>query len=187
MQPWMIAIVVVSLVVIAAAVAWFLYDRRRSMRLREHFGPEYNRAILGTGSRRQAEAELARREALAKELRNRPLHPADRDRFLAEWKMCQAQFVDDPAAAVDRADQLLVEIMRTRGYATDNPYERMTDIAAAYPYHAAKYREAGEILARHRHAEASTEELRTAFLHFRTLFDDLLGGRDEELRQTSAA
>jgi hypothetical protein len=44
----MIAILVVSLVLIAAAVAWFVRDRRRSMRLREHFGPEYNRAILGT-------------------------------------------------------------------------------------------------------------------------------------------
>ena len=186
MQPWMIAVVVVSLVVVAA-VAWYLYDRRRSMRLREHFGPEYNRAVLSAGNRRQAEAELARRETIAKELRNRPLHAADHDKYFSEWKMCQAQFVDDPAGAVDRADQLLVEIMRTRGYATDNPYERMTDIAAAYPYHAAKYREAGDILARHRHAEASTEELRTAFLHFRTLFEDLLGGYDEKLRQTSAA
>jgi hypothetical protein len=182
----MIAVLVVSLAVVAA-VAWYLHDRRRSMRLREHFGPEYNRAILGAGNRRQAEAELARREAIAKELRNRPLHPADHDKYLTEWKMCQAQFVDDPAGAVDRADQLLVEIMRTRGYATDNPYERMTDIAAAYPDHAAKYREAGEILARHRHAEASTEELRTAFLHFRTRFEDLLGGYDEKFRQTSAA
>lgn len=186
MQPWMIAILVGSLVV-AAAVAWLIYDRRRSTRLQDHFGPEYNRAVLSSGNRRQAEADLARREAVAKELRARPLHPSDRERFLSEWKMCQAQFVDDPAGAVDSADQLLVEIMRTRGYATDNPYERMTDIAAAYPYHAAKYREAGEILSRRRHAEATTEELRTAFLHFRTLFDDLLGGYDEELRQTSAA
>ena len=186
MQPWMITILVVSLVVVAAIV-WYLNDQRRSMRLREHFGPEYNRAVLGAGSRRQAEAELARREVIAKELRNRHLHDADREKFLTEWKMCQAQFVDDPAGAVERADHLLMAIMRTRGYATDNPYERMTDIAAAYPYHAAKYREAGEILARHRHEDASTEELRTAFLHFRTLFEDLLGGYDEKLRQTSAA
>ena len=99
--------------------------------------------------------------------------------------MCQAQFVDDPSGAVDRADQLLVDIMRMRGYAIDNPYERMMDIAAAYPNHAAKYREAGQILARHRRSEASTEELRTAFLHYRTLFDDLLGGYDEEFRKAS--
>jgi hypothetical protein len=177
--------VIVGLIVTAAAVAWFVYDQRRSNRLKEHFGPEYNRAVLDSGNRRQAEAELARRETIAKELRARPLHASDREKFLSEWKMCQSQFVDDPAGAVDRADQLLVHIMRTRGYAIDNPYERMMDIAAAYPHHAAKYREAGEILARHRRSEASTEELRTAFLHYRTLFDDLLGGYDEELREAS--
>jgi hypothetical protein len=180
----MIALLV-GLVVVAVAVAWYIYDQRRSTRLKEHFGPEYNRAVLTTSNRRQAEAELARREAMAKELRERPLHTSDRDRFLSEWKICQAQFVDDPSGAVERADQLLVDIMRTRGYAIDNPYERMMDIAAAYPHHAAKYRQAGEILARHRRAEASTEDLRTAFLHYRTLFDDLLGGYDEELRQAS--
>jgi hypothetical protein len=177
--------VIVGLIVAAAAIAWFGYDQRRSNRLKEHFGPEYNRAVLDAGNRRRAEADLARRETIAKELRARPLHTSDREKFLSEWKMCQAQFVDDPAGAVDRADQLLMGIMRTRGYAIDNPYERMMDIAAAYPLHAAKYREAGQILARHRRAEASTEELRTAFLHYRTLFDSLLGGYDEELRQAS--
>jgi len=184
MQPWMIA-VIVGLIVAAAAIAWFIYDQRRSNRLKEHFGPEYNRAVLDSGNRRRAEAELTRRETIARELRARPLHPSDHDKFLAEWKMCQAQFVDDPSGAVDRADELLVDIMRMRGYAIDNPYERMMDIAAAYPNHAAKYREAGEILARHRRSEASTEELRTAFLHYRTLFDDLLGGYDEEFRKAS--
>jgi hypothetical protein len=177
--------VLVGVIVVVAAVGWYLYDQRRSMRLKEHFGPEYNRAVLSASNRRQAEAELARRETLAKELRERPLHPSDRERFLAEWKMCQAQFVDDPAGAVERADQLLVDIMRTRGYAIDNPYERMMDIAAAYPHHADQYRQAGEIIARHRRAEASTEDLRAAFLRYRTLFDDLLGGYNEELRQAS--
>jgi hypothetical protein len=184
MQPWVIA-VIVGVIVVATAIAWFIYDQRRSTRLKQHFGPEYNRAVLGTGNRRRAEAELAQREALAKELRERPLHSSEREKFMSEWKMCQAQFVDDPSGAVERADQLLVAIMQTRGYSIDNPYERMMDIAAAYPHHASKYREAGEILSRHRRSEASTEELRTAFLHYRTLFDDLLGGYDEELRKAS--
>src|SRR5262245_60518396 len=103
MQPWMIALFIGVLVALGVLV-WFVYDQRRSSRLREHFGPEYNRAVLSTGSRRRAEADLARREEVARELRTRPLHSADRERFLAEWKMCQAQFVDDPAGAVRRAE-----------------------------------------------------------------------------------
>lgn len=184
MQPWMIGVVIAAIGV-AALVAWFVYDRSRSQRLQQRFGPEYERTLRNIGSRRRAESELARREIHAKELRDRPLNPSDRERFLAEWKLCQAQFVDDPAGAVDRADELLVNIMRTRGYSADDLYERMTDIAAAYPSHADHYREAGHILARHRRGEASTEELRSALLHYRTLFDDLLGGYDEKLKQAS--
>ena len=184
MQPWMIALLIVALVV-AAGLVWFFYDQRRSKQLQARFGPEYNRAVIGIGSRRRAEAELTRRETQAKELRARPLHPADQDRFLSEWKMCQAQFVDDPAGAVDSADRLLLEIMRTRGYTVNTVPERMMDVAAAYPEHAARYREACQILERDHQHEASTEELRTAFLHFRTLFEDLLGGYDEELKQAS--
>ena len=91
---------------------------------------------------------------------------------------------DDPAGALERADELMVEAMRSRGYSVD-PNDRATDIAAGYPQHADRYREACRILAQHRSGEASTDELRTAFLHYRTLFDDLLGGYDETLRRAS--
>jgi len=129
--------------------------------------------------------ELAQREIKAKRIRQQRLTPSDREKFLAQWKLCQAQFVDDPVAAVTRADQLLAEIMRTRGYSTENIHERMVDIAAAYPHHSKEYREAGRILELHSHNQASTDDLRTAFLHYRTIFDDLLGGYDEELRRVS--
>jgi hypothetical protein len=184
MQPWMIGIVIGALVVVAV-VAWLIYDQRRSSRLRERFGPEYDRTVSNIGNRRRAETELARREVHAKQLRVRPLNPMDRENFLSQWKLCQAQFVDDPPGAVDRADELITEVMGTRGYSTDNPYERMTDIAAAYPRHVDDYREACRILIVHHKSEASTEELRTAFLHYRNLFHDLIGGYDEELKQAS--
>jgi hypothetical protein len=183
MQPWIIVTIGVALVL--AIVGWLVYDRSRSSRLKERFGPEYDRTVAETGNRHRAESELARRETHAREIRTRPMGLSDREKFLSQWKLCQAQFVDDPPGAVDRADQLLAEIMRTRGYSAVNPYERMLDIAAAYPDDAEQYREAGRILARHHQGEATTDELRTAFLHFRTLFDDLLGGYDERIRQAS--
>jgi hypothetical protein len=184
MEPWTIAIVVGSLAVVAILL-WFVYDRRRSQELRERFGPEYERTVTEIGSRRRAESQLAQREAQAKELRARPMNVSDRDRFLSEWKLCQAQFVDDPAGAVEKADELLADMMHTRGYAVDDPYERMKDIAAAHPDHAQEYRDAGEIVGRHHRGKASTEELREAFLHYRTLFNDLLGGHDKKYRRVS--
>jgi|SoiMethySBSTD1v2_1073268.scaffolds.fasta_scaffold209932_3 hypothetical protein len=185
MENWMIVALIISVVVVLAVAAWVMSERNRSKHLQERFGPEYNWAVTEAGNRRHAEAELARREVRARHIREQRLSPSDRERFLSQWKLCQAQFVDDPSGAVDRADQLLVEIMRTRGYSTDNLHERMTDIAAAYPDHADHYREAGRILDRHNRDDASTEELRAAFLHYRTIFDDLLGGYDEELRRVS--
>jgi hypothetical protein len=184
MQSWTIPIIVL-VVVIAAIAGWLIYERNRSRRLQARFGPEYDRVVSVAGSRRRAESELARREIQARKLRARELSAADRERFLMDWKLCQAQFVDDPRGAVEKADQLLVDIMSTRGYCVDDPDERMTDIVAAYPRHAEGYREAHRIMDRHRHGASSTEDLRAAFLHYRTLFDDLLGGRDEKLERAS--
>jgi hypothetical protein len=184
MEPWVIVVIVASIVIVAGIV-WLSYDRSRSQHLRARFGPEYDRAVKEFGSRRRAELQLARRESRARELRHRRLNPSDEDRFLEQWKLSQAQFVDDPAGALERAEQLLDQVMRTRGFSAGNPFDRMTDIAAAYPEHTGRYREACQIAARQRTGETSTEELRSAFLHYRTLFDDLIGGHHEELRRAS--
>lgn len=183
MQTWMI-VVIVSVVVLAAA-AWIIYDRRRSKRLQDRFGPAYDQTVSEIGNRRRAEAELEAREHRARQLRARPLNASDYEKFMSEWKLCQAQFVDDPAGAVDNADQLVAQIMRTRGYSADTPHGLVTDIAAAYPQHTERYRQACEIVARHRQSPVSTDQLRTAFLHYRALFDELLGGYDEKLKRAS--
>jgi len=171
--------------VVLAAGAWIIYDRRRSKRLQDRFGPAYDQTVSEIGNRRRAEAELEARERRARQLRTQPLNASDYKKYLSEWKLCQAQFVDDPAGAVDQADQLLVQIMRTRGYSADTPHGLVTDVAAAYPQHAERYRQAAQIIARHRQNPVSTDELRTAFLHDRALFEDLLGGYDEKLERAS--
>jgi hypothetical protein len=186
MQNWEVILLVAAAIVVVAIVGWVIYDRRRSTRLQTRFGPEYDRAVAGYGSRRRAEAELVRRELHAKRLRDRRLNPADRDRFIEEWQLCQERFVDDPAGAVEDADNLLIDVMRTRGYKVDSTYDRMMDMSAAYPQYAESYREAGEILVRHRHGgEASTDALRQAFLHYKTLFDELLGVPHEESKRAA--
>jgi len=182
MQTWMI----VALVAIAVLIVGFvIYDRTRTQRLRQRFGPTYDQTVSELGNRRRAESRLQKREARATELRSHPMDPADQERFQMMWKRCQARFVDAPAGAVEEADDLLAQIMKSRGYIADTLYERTADVAAAFPQHADRYRQACEIVERHRRSPLSTDQLRTAFLHYRDLFEDLIGGYDEKLRRAS--
>jgi len=185
MQNWQLVAIAVAGTLIVAGIVFWLYTQRRSRHLRDHFGPEYDRAVAETGSRRQAESELAHREQRVRKLKIRPLTVSDRQRFSEQWTLCQAQFVDDPAGAVDAADRLLTEVIRTCGYAADNPDDRMADISAAFPQHATRYRLADELLTRHRSGQGSTEDLRKAFVHYRALFEEILGGQDEKLKRVS--
>jgi hypothetical protein len=185
MQFWQTIIIGVFIVLVALGVAWWIYQRNRTKHLRERFGPEYDRRIAERGGRRRAESELVKSEAKAEKLKVQPLSPSERTKFLGEWRLCQARFVDDPAGAVNEADRIVTEIMRVRGYAVDDPYDRVVDVCAAYPDHAPAYREANEIVVRQPSGDASTEDLRRAFVNFRSLFDEMLGGQDEELKRAS--
>ena len=70
--------------------------------------------------------------------------------------------------------------MVKRGYPMGD-FERMAaDISVDHPAVVSTYRAAQDIAARDARGEASTEELRKAVIHYRTLFDELLGvGPDE--------
>ena len=114
-----------------------------------------------------------------------PLSEQDRERFLGDWKLIQAQFVDDPVRAVYQADRLVTEIMRTRGFSTSDSRTRFSDLSSAYPRVAHNSREASGILARYRRGQSSTEDLRRAMVHYRELIDELIGGPHEELRRVA--
>jgi hypothetical protein len=184
MQTWQI-VAICAVIVVIAAIGYLVYLQRRSRHLRQHFGTEYDRTISDIGDRRRAESELARREAHVRNLDIRPLSASDRVRFTERWQLCQAQFVDDPEGAVSEAEDMVGEIMRSRGYANETFEERIADVSAAYPDRASDYRTASEIAQRQRHGMVSTEELRKAFVHYRALFNELLGGGYEELKRAS--
>jgi hypothetical protein len=60
-------ILIVLLLATAIAVAvWLVTQTRRSLSLRRRFGPEYDRAVTEFGGRSRAEAELLKREQLAR-------------------------------------------------------------------------------------------------------------------------
>ena len=83
--------------------------------------------------------------------------------------------MDDPARSVAFADALLADVMKTRGYPVSDFDRRAGDISVDHPVVVEHYHKGHEIAVRHERGEASTEDLRQAMIHYRALFDNLVG------------
>lgn len=182
MDTWVWIVIAVVAAAALLILAWAAISRRRRAGLRDRFGPEYERTVEGADSRRKAERELAEREERRAELDIQPLTPAARDRYVGRWRETQARFVDDPGAAVGDADRLVQEVMRERGYPTDDFDQRAADISVDHPEIVEHYREGHAIAERHERGEADTEDLRQSVIHYRVLFEQLLETSDEPAR-----
>jgi hypothetical protein len=179
MDPRVVIAIVVAAMIVAAALAYHVQWRRRA-HLRGRFGPEYDHAVKETGDVKRAEATLAERERRVAGLTIKPLQPADQGRFGESWTAVQRRFVDDPQSAVTEADRLVGEVMHVRGYPLGAFDQRAADISVDHPYVVEHYRAARVIAQRHARGEASTEDLRQAFVHYRALFNDLLAQHEPE-------
>ncbi len=173
--------VVIIIVLLAIAVAAFISARKKKTQgLQDRFGPEYDRTITESGGRRQAESELAEREKRRSELDIRPLDPASQERYVTAWTEAQARFVDDPSHALSEADTLVQTVMMERGYPVDNFDQRASDISVDHPQVVEDYRAAHGISLANEHGQASTEDMRQAMVHYRSLFAELLEIRDDD-------
>lgn len=195
MPEWSWILIAVLIVVVLVIAALALSRRRRSARLKEHFGPEYERTVGELGEQRAAEADLLQREKKRKKLDITDLTPEARQEHTATWQRVQTDFVDDPVDAVGRAERLVTRVMRERGYPIDDFDQRAADISVDHPDIVENYRSAHTILQSQHNGEISTEDARQAFVHYRALFDRLLGSdpgpeketenvNDEQWRQT---
>lgn len=172
-QVVIVIAIVVALVVIAA-IAYFASRKRRSAKLRQHFGPEYDRVVRQEGDTRKAEGVLEFREKRREKFKIRPLSASDRSSFAVRWQEVQARFVDDPRGAVTVADSLVTDVMQLRGYPIGQFEQRAADLSVDYPLIVDNYRAAHDIALRHSAGKASTEDLRQAMVHYRALFQELL-------------
>jgi hypothetical protein len=162
-------------VIIAIVAAITLMSRnRRTKELRAKFGPEYKRVARAEGDAARGEQVLQEREKRVKKLDIRPLSAEQRNEFADAWEHAQAEFVDDPTAAVTHADVLVQEVMRVRGYPVADFAQRVADVSVDHPAVAQNYRLAHDIAIRHEHSNVGIEKLRDAMLHYRALFADLL-------------
>jgi hypothetical protein len=168
-------ILIVSAAVVLVLLAVYLVRRKRkSAALRQHFGLEYDRAVVTHGSERKAEATLAGREARVEKLNIRELGATERERFVADWLTVQSRFVDHPKGAVTEADELVTSLLQARGYPLSGFEQRAADISVDYPLLIEKYRSAQAIAVRNGKADATTEELRSAMISYRSIFDELI-------------
>jgi hypothetical protein len=178
-----VLVILALVVVVVIAIGLFLMRRRRSESLREQFGPEYKRAVDQYGDQGKAEAELGAREKRVRKLDIRALAPEERSRFADAWKKTQARFVDEPSKAVGEADGLVKELMQARGYPVGDFEQRAADISVDYPNVMTNYRAGRDIALRNNSGKATTEDLRQAMVHYRSLFEELLETAEPTTRQ----
>ncbi|MFH8803432.1 hypothetical protein ACH4F6_28150 [Streptomyces sp. NPDC017936] len=195
--------VIIALIVIVAAivaVAAFLAVRARGSRsghsLKQRFGPEYDRAVArNDGDVKAAERELGALVERHGGLQERPLEPAERERFEARWTAAQERFVDSPREAVAEADRLLAEVAGARGFPDGGQYEeQVAALSVHHPHHVHGYRRVHQVASFHADGGArsgqapGTEDLRAAMVEGRALFDDLVSrGRHDSGRLRTPA
>jgi hypothetical protein len=173
MDPKQVVVVAIALLVLIAIV-WMFVRKQRTIKLKERFGPEYDRVVRESGPQ-LAEAHLLEREKRVQKFSMRELPAEERESLVTEWRLVQAHFVDNPQEAVSQADLLVDRVMQARGYPVAEFEQQAADISVHHPKVVDNYRAAHLIAERHRQGQASTEDLRTAIIYYRSLFDELLG------------
>ena len=185
MSTWVWVVIAIAAVIVVAAVAWSALRTRRTRTRREGFGPEYDRTVADAPSKREAEAELDARRKRREELDIQPLSQSSRDRYASQWKDTQARFVDDPEEAVGKADALIKQVMRERGYPVEDFDQRTADVSVDHPDVVNNYRAGHAISIANERGNATTDDLRQAMVHYRALFVELLEEREPETTEVS--
>lgn len=174
-----IIIVVVVLLVVGGLIGMVFMRAQRSRRLKEKFGPEYERTVEEMGDRRQAEEALEERIEHVKTLDIRPLPAEEVNRYSLEWQQIQREFVDEPLASLQKADRLIREVMKARGYPVEDFEQRVADISVDYPDLVTDYRGMHRIAIKEK-GNVDTEEMRQAMIHGRALFERLVSQKARE-------
>ena len=180
-------IVVVVAIILVAAIVYFVTAKRRTDGLRAKYGEEYDRTLENAEGRRDAEADLLEREKRVSELKIRPLTPAEHDRYLERWQVAKAQFVDSPRDALAKADDLVSDVMKTRGYPVTDFEHRHKDLTVEHGDVARRYLDGHSVRERALADGADTEEMREAMTHYEAMFDRLIDDIAHEPRETAAA
>ena len=183
-NPTLIIIGALVLLVVVGLIGMAMARQRRSKRLQEQFGPEYERTLKKMGDKREAESDLEERLAHVNTLNIRPLTAEEVNRYALQWQDVQREFVDEPLLSLQKGDRLIREVMKARGYPVEDFEQRVADISVHYPELVADYRGMHRIAIKQAPDAASTEEIRKAMIHGRALFENLISNESrEEVKQ----
>ena len=173
-----ISLLIITTVVVLAIVGVVLgvvfYRSRRSSRLQDQFGPEYDHTVQELGDVHKAHTELDARMKHVASLEIHSLTEIQRERYQVDWAAVQSKFVDEPGKAIIDADHLIIEVMQLRNYPVSDFEQRASDISVQYPDLVSNYRAARVIADKNAQQQADTEELRQAMIYYRSLFEELL-------------
>ena len=176
----LIVFVAVILLVVVGVAAMISARKQRTKRLEEKFGPEYDHAISQVGDQVQAEKELEERVAHMNALNIRPLSAEEVNHYALEWQETQREFVDEPLLALQKADRLIREVMKAKGYPVEDFEERAALLSVDYPELVRDYRGLQRIAIKQVKDKVSTEDMRQAMVHGRTLFESLMKQEPKE-------
>jgi len=179
-NPTLVILGAVVLLVLLVVIGMAMVRQRRTKRLQGQFGSEYERTLKKMGDRREAESDLEERIAHVNTLNIRPLTAEEANRYALEWQDVQREFVDEPLLSLQKADRLIREVMKARGYPVEDFELRVADISVNYPELVADYRGMHRIAIKEAPDSATTEEMRQAMVHGRTLFENLMRQESEE-------
>ena len=177
-----IALAAVAVLVVIGLIASGV-RRSRTARLREQYGSEYDHAVKHARNRTAAEEALLARANEVEQFNIRPLNASERDRYRSDWQKIETQFVDRPTMAVVGADELVAGVMRARGYPIADFEKHAEYLSVKHPRVVEHYRAGHAVIDAHGRGTASTEELRQAMLHYRVLFEDLVGFGGSDVEQ----
>lgn len=180
----------VVVLVVMLAIIWGVVrqrNRRRTAELRNRFGLEYDIALHEYGSRSKAETALEARLHRMELVELQPVSGEARTRLLSDWDSIQGRFLDHPRGAVTEADELIGALMLARGFPGNRPEQRVADLSVVHPRLADPYRRANAIAVRAASNEATTEDLRSAMILYRAVFEELLQTRTMVMPRAKAA
>lgn len=179
METWMIvAIGGVAIGALIMVTTWVVSSKRQrsanqTSALREGFGPEYEKAV-GEQGRSGAEEDLLKRQQRAGLIQVRPLSAVEVSRYTENWTATQAQFVDDPGAALTAADHMLGEIIAARGYPAAEFEQGASALSVDHPRAVQEYWAAHEVVLRNQKNPLPTDELRAAMMKDEAVFHELV-------------
>jgi hypothetical protein len=183
---FLISVAVVAVLIIVAAIVLEQRRRGRTAVLRERFGPEYDLAVKENRARSKAEQKLLARMDRVRDLKLRELTVAEQARYIGQWDVIQSRFVDHPRGAVTEADELINAVMQTIGYPIVGASQRVADLSVDHAPLVDSYRTCNSVVTRAGTNQATTEELRTAMIHYRALFEALVGVKDGDRQDVLA-